>query len=268
MLAFSLDHRLSVPEALVLLALIVVHVVLAARSSHAPADAAPADPAQPAPEATDPEAADPKDPAPDADSTASVRTGIAVAFVALGVAALVSGAEVLVRGATTIATELGISDVVVGLTVVAIGTSLPELATSVIAVRRGETDMAIGNIVGSNIVNIGLVLGVPTLIAGSAGLPISLGLTRFDIPVMVAAIIFLFPVVWPSLRVTRWEGVVLLGLYALYLANLVIAAARADQLSARGVSVLIIVAVLAGLTLMALTALAWHRRRRARPGVG
>lgn len=83
----------------------------------------------------------------------------------LGVALLVAGATLLVEGAVNIATTLGVSSLVVGLTVVAVGTSLPELATSIIAVRRGERDLAVGNVVGSNIFNIGVVLGLTALIS-------------------------------------------------------------------------------------------------------
>jgi cation:H+ antiporter len=86
-------------------------------------------------------------------------------FVILGVVLLVAGATVLVRGATGIATAFGVSELVIGLTVVAVGTSLPELATSIVAVRRGQRDLAVGNVVGSNIFNIGAVAGLAAIIS-------------------------------------------------------------------------------------------------------
>lgn len=126
-------------------------------------------------------------------------------LVALGVALLVAGATLLVEGAVNIATALGVSSLVVGLTVVAVGTSLPELATSIIAVRRGERDLAVGNVVGSNIFNIGVVLGLPALIA-SGGIPVSDAVVAIDIPVMLAAALALLPIAFTGFAVARWEG--------------------------------------------------------------
>lgn len=148
-----------------------------------------------------------------------------VVFVVVGVGLLVGGAQMLVAGATEIATALGISELIVGLTIVAIGTSLPELATSVIAALRGERDMAVGNLVGSNIFNIGAVLGV-TAVVSPAGIGVDRAAIVFDMPVMVAAALVLLPLAFTGQLIARWEGFLLVGLYVAYVVYLVLAASE------------------------------------------
>ncbi|MBB1247170.1 calcium/sodium antiporter, partial [Streptomyces durbertensis] len=155
---------------------------------------------------------------------------LAVLLVVAGVALLVGGAHLLVEGAVNVATELGVSSLVVGLTVVAVGTSLPELAVSVVAVRRGERDMAVGNIVGSNIANIGLVLGLPALLA-AGGLPVPAEAVALDLPLMVAASVALLPIAFTGFVISRWEGGLFVALYLAYMAYLVLAATEHDALS-------------------------------------
>lgn len=146
---------------------------------------------------------------------------LAILLVLSGIGILVAGSQLLVVGAVNIATALGVSSLVIGLTVVAVGTSLPELATSIIAIRRGETDMAVGNIVGSNIFNIGMVLGVPALIFG-AGIPIANAVIAIDLPLMLAASAALLPIAFTGLVIARWEGVAFFALYVAYTAYLVL----------------------------------------------
>ena len=148
-----------------------------------------------------------------------------VVLVAFGVGLLVAGAQMLVTAATDIATALGISELIVGLTVVAIGTSLPELATSVIAAVRGERDMAVGNLVGSNIFNIGAVLGLTAVIAPE-GIEVERAAVVFDLPVMVAVALVLLPLAITGQAIARWEGYLLTGLYVAYVVYLVLAASR------------------------------------------
>ncbi|WP_027004183.1 calcium/sodium antiporter [Corynebacterium halotolerans] len=168
--------------------------------------------------------------APDEGEKAPVGSvGKSLLLVVLGIALLVGGATLLVEGAVNIATTLGVSSLVVGLTVVAIGTSLPELATSIIAVRRGERDLAVGNVVGSNIFNIGMVLGLPALIS-SGGIPVSSAAVALDIPVMLAASVALLPVAFTGFVVARWEGGVFVGLYLAYTGYVVLAATEHDAL--------------------------------------
>jgi cation:H+ antiporter len=131
-----------------------------------------------------------------------------------GLALLVAGGRVLVDGAVTLAEMIGLSSAVIGLTVVAVGTSLPELATSLLAAGRGHPDMALGNVVGSNIVNILGVLGTTACIH-----PIdATGLTWVDGGVMLAFAVLTLPFLWTKASLARWEGAVLLVGYAAYVA--------------------------------------------------
>ncbi len=151
-------------------------------------------------------------------------------LVAGGVGALVVGAQLLVRGAVSIASGLGVSELVIGLTIVALGTSLPELAATIVAVRRGEADMAVGNVVGSNIANIGLVLGLPALFS-PAGIPVAPATVALDMPLMIAAALALATVAFTGHRIVRLEGLVFLGLYVAYLGYVVLASADHDALT-------------------------------------
>lgn len=140
-----------------------------------------------------------------------------VLFVVVGFVLLLGGANVLLIGAVNIAVQFGISQVVIGLTIVAIGTSLPELATSVVAAVKVEPDVAFGNAIGSNILNILLILGVAALIR-----PIETqGLRFFDIGALVASAVILLPLMWRGWVLNRWEGALLLGAYVAYLYSVV-----------------------------------------------
>jgi cation:H+ antiporter len=138
--------------------------------------------------------------------------GRSVLLVVLGIAVLVGGSELFIRGAVTLARMLGVSNVVIGLTVVAFGTSLPELATSVLAAAKGEGDVSLGNVVGSNIFNILFILGVTATV-----FPIGTGdLSLVDLLVMLGTSILIIPISLIGGRVTRPEAAVLLGLYGGY----------------------------------------------------
>lgn len=131
-----------------------------------------------------------------------------------GLALVVGGAEALVTGAVDLARTLAVSEEVIGLTMVAVGTSLPELATSIVAAIRKHSEIALGNVLGSNIYN---TVGVGGITALVAPLPVSEQIRSFDIPLMVAVSVVLVVVVATGGRVTRFEGVALLTLYAGYL---------------------------------------------------
>jgi cation:H+ antiporter len=139
-----------------------------------------------------------------------------LAFIAGGLLLLVIGARLLVEGATFIARGAGVREAVIGLTVVAVGTSLPELATSVLASTRGEGDIAIGNVVGSNLFNILGILGVAALVRPLVGT----GMSVLDLGVMMGATVVLLPLAWTGFRIGRLEGILLLTGYATYLALL------------------------------------------------
>ncbi len=151
-------------------------------------------------------------------------------LIVLGLVGLVGGAQLLVQGASAIALSLGISQLVVGLTVVAIGTSLPEVAASVAAVLRGERDMAIGNVVGSNIFNIALCLGLAGIVAPD-GLIAPPELIAFDLRFMVVVAITLLPLIFTDYEVSRLEGVVLLLWCAVYLVWTVLTATDSPLLA-------------------------------------
>jgi cation:H+ antiporter len=139
-----------------------------------------------------------------------LRAGL---FVIAGLAGLLIGANVLVSGAVVIAQALGLSQAVIGLTVIAIGTSLPELATSVVAAVRNDADVAFGNVLGSNILNILLVLGVVAVIQPVSGA----GLRPLDLGVLIASAVLVYPLMWRGRMLNRWEGAILLAGYAAYL---------------------------------------------------
>lgn len=166
------------------------------------------------------------------------RWPLALLAVVGGVAALVLGARLLVSGATALAGAVGVSDLIIGLTVVAAGTSLPELATSLMAVRRGERDIAVGNVVGSNLFNLLGVLGAAALVAPT-GLPVSSAVLQTDLPVALLAMTVALPVLATGLALVRWEGALLLVGYGGYLVTLVFvgvgsAAAPAARLALLG----------------------------------
>ena len=146
------------------------------------------------------------------------------ALLILGTVLLVVDAESMVRGASKLAAAAGVSPLVVGLTVVAFGTSSPELAVSTHAAFTGEADIAIGNVVGSNIFNILAVAGLTGLVAPD-GVSVSVDALRFDIPVMILVALGTAPALMSGMIIQRWEGFLFLAYYLAYLAHLILAAA-------------------------------------------
>ena len=140
----------------------------------------------------------------------------------IGITILNIGSNILIKGSITVATLLGISESIIGLTIVSAGTSLPELITSVIAALKGKTDLAIGNVVGSNILNQLLVIGSAALIAGNSGLIVENILIERDIPFMVATTLALHPIFWSNGEINRQEGLILVNLYIFYILDKVI----------------------------------------------
>lgn len=140
-----------------------------------------------------------------------------------GLVLLVVGARLTVQGAVELATALGVSQTIIGLTLVAGATSLPELVTSLVAARRGHADMAVGNVVGSNIFNLLAVLGLAGLVSGA---PLAIGeqLLRLDIPLMTAVALVCLPVFFTGRRIDRAEAAWLLGSFVAYLCCLVLEA--------------------------------------------
>ena len=149
--------------------------------------------------------------------TKSYSTGRAVLMLVVGLACLVAGSNIFVDGATEVAARLGVSEAVIGLTVVAGGTSLPELATSVVAARKGNSGIAIGNVLGSNVMNILLILGGAGLIS-----PMTvMGITTVDFAMLIGSILLLWLFANTKLTMARWEGAVLTVLFLAYMTWLV-----------------------------------------------
>lgn len=146
-----------------------------------------------------------------------------------GLVLLVLGSRWLVDSAVSFAQYLGVSELVIGLTIVAAGTSLPEVVTSVIAAIRGERDIAVGNVVGSNIFNIMGVLGCASIVAPK-GIEVSTAVIGFDIPVMIAVALACLPIFFTGGVISRQEGALLLGYYVAYTLYLVLAASHHDTL--------------------------------------
>ncbi|PTX54951.1 cation:H+ antiporter [Litoreibacter ponti] len=136
------------------------------------------------------------------------------AFLAAGLVGLPLGAGLLVDNASAIATRLGVPDTIIGLTLVAIGTSLPELATTVMAALRKQADVALGNVIGSNLFNLLLIIGAAGLVGE---VPVPVEFLRFDLWVMLAASLMLFPVVYRNQRMGKRWGTVLCALYVAYI---------------------------------------------------
>ncbi len=208
--ALLYDREVVLWEGVVLVAALVAYltwsIVAATRESIAPDASLPV-----SPEAV----LSPEAPAGGAPG-AAWRDGL---FVVLGLGGLVLGADLFVGAATSLAEAAGVSNAVIGLTVVALGTSLPELATSVVAASRGEGDIAVGNVVGSNLFNLLGILGVAALVRPLA----APGLQVVDVAVMAAFALILLPMMLSGRRLGRAEASVLVagyGGYMVYLASL------------------------------------------------
>jgi cation:H+ antiporter len=157
-----------------------------------------------------------------------------------GLGLLVIGSEWLVDGAVNIASALGVSELVISLTIIAAGTSLPEVATSIIAGLRGERDIAVGNVVGSNLFNILVVVGAAGLVSRD-GLLVAAPAVNFDIPVMVAGAVLCLPIFFLNYRIGRWEGGLFLGYYLIYTMYLILATSQHDALPAFSMVVMYLV---------------------------
>jgi cation:H+ antiporter len=176
-----------------------------------------------------------------------------VALIAAGLALLVTGAGLLVGAAISLARGLGVSELVIGLTIVAAGTSMPEVVTSIIAAVRGERDIAVGNVVGSNLFNLLGILGVATLVT-PGGISAAPALVHFDLPVMIAVAIACLPIFFTGHLIARWEGVVFLAYYAAYTAFLILDATAHEALPAFSGMMLSFVLPITVLTLAVLAA--------------
>ncbi len=187
-------------------------------------------------------------------------------LVMVGIGALVWGSQWLITGAVAIAEYLGLSRLVIGLTIVAAGTSLPELATSVMASIRGKRDIAVGNVIGSNIFNILAVLGISSSVSPN-GIVVSDAAIHFDIPVMIAVAVACLPIFFTGNLIERWEGLMFLAYYAAYTTYLVLDATRHEGLTLFSAVLALFVIPLTVITLATVTWRSWRRKHEPWLGV-
>jgi len=211
---FSADGAIQPYEAAVLLVLLIAYTVYLIRQSRAETKANAGADDLPAPTSQ-------------WDRHWSVQVGLILA----GLALLVLGSNLLVEAASTIARAFGVSDLVIGLTIVAAGTSLPEVATSITAAIRGQRDIAVGNVIGSNTFNIFGGLGASGVVT-STGLTVAPSMLGFDLWFMLAVCVATLPVFIPGREITRWNGALLLFYYVAYTTYLVLNASGSDALPA------------------------------------
>jgi cation:H+ antiporter len=188
------------------------------------------------------------------------RMVINIAFLLLGLVLLVWGAKLLVDSATTIARSLGVSDIVIGLTIVAAGTSLPELATSIVAAIKGQRDIAVGNVVGSNVFNLLMVLATASVVSKS-GVLVATEVLWFDIAVMLLTALLCWPIFFSHASVSRAEGVLMLFLYATYTALLI---AASQQLPWAANAKTVFVFIVFPLVCVIVAGVAWRARSTTR----
>jgi cation:H+ antiporter len=194
------------------------------------------------------------------------QTILNLTLIVAGLGLLILGARWLVDSAVSLAQAMGLSELIIGLTIIAAGTSMPEVATSIVAAVRGERDIAVGNVVGSNIFNLLAVLGLTSLVAPD-GMPVPAPALAFDLPVMIAVAFACLPIFFTGFRVARWEGWLFLTYYALYVLYLILVATQHDALPLFSSVMLLFVLPLTALTLLVLV-VSERRARRGTKGSG
>ncbi len=216
LLLLGLDTRISRLDGVLLFTLMVAYTVFLVVQSRRQSQDSQADAAAELPRA----------PQATWDAGLPAQLGLIV----VGLILLVLGSEWLVTAAVAFAKAMGVSDLIIGLTIVAAGTSMPEVATSIAAALKGERDIAVGNVVGSNTFNILGCLGISGLVAGEGGLSIAPSMLAFDIWVLIAVAVACLPVFVSGKEIARWEGAVFLGYYIAYVSYLILAAQDHDGL--------------------------------------
>lgn len=219
LLAIGWDGGIGTLDGLLLTTLIVIYTVWSVRKSRQETKAVQQEFAE-----------EYSEPSPAQTTVLTILGQIVLILIGLGL--LVWGAQWFVSGSIEIARYLGISEVIIGLTIVAAGTSLPEVATSVVATIKGERDIAIGNVVGSNIYNILAILGIASLVT-PGGLAIAPQMVLVDIPVMVIVAGACLPIFFTGLTIDRWEGGLFLAGYVAYTAYLIWSATHVPSASAQ-----------------------------------
>lgn len=184
--------------------------------------------------------------------------------IVVGIALLFGGGELFVAGSVALslaALTLGVSTTVIGLTIVAAGTSMPELVTSLVAAYRGQADLAIGNVVGSNLLNQLVILGVCAPVSGARGLAVDPVMIQRDLPIMVHTTLACLPIFWTRGVITRLEGGLLVVLYLAYLVEQHLVKLAPGSTNEFRLLVLVVL-VPAVLVFLAWQVLAWRQHRR------
>lgn len=189
------------------------------------------------------------------------KIGINLIWILVGLGLLILGSRWLVDSAIVIARAWGMSETIIGLTIIAAGTSLPEVATSVIASIRGERDIAVGNVVGSNVFNI-LAVGGLSGVVSQNGLCVSESIVRFDLPFMLAVAMACFPIFLRGFVITRANGLFFLAYYAAYTLYLILGATNHDALPVFSKVMLEFIAPITGVMLVSFLAFEWRLHRR------
>lgn len=184
-------------------------------------------------------------------------------LVLAGLVLLVLGSQFLVESAVSIAQAYGLSELIIGLTIIALGTSLPELATSIIASYRKEEDIAVGNVVGSNILNILFILGLTAMIA-PGGVPVNRTAIDFDIPFMTAVAVACLPFFLHGYRLDRWKGAVFLFYYVAYTVFLGMKATKNEALASYATAMTWFVIPLTILTMLFMLLQAFRKKKRSK----
>lgn len=174
-----------------------------------------------------------------------------ILFILLGLVFLVAGSDRLVYSASEMAAELGVSKTLIGLTIVAIGTSLPEIATSVVASLKGQRDIAVGNVVGSNIFNVFCVMGISALVTPGV-FPVEEKTIWFDMPVMIVVALACLPIFFTAMMIRRWEGALFLVYYVAYLMYLILDATHSSFSRTYGQALIFFAVPLTAVTLVVL----------------
>lgn len=216
LIALSMDGIISVLDGGLLFSLMMAYVVFLVRQSrNVPADQTAefdAELIKPQPSSWD------------------AKRPVQIGLIAVGLLLLVMGSEWLVSASISFAKQLGISDLVIGLTIVAAGTSMPEVAASLAAAFKGERDIAVGNVVGSNIFNVLGCLGLGGLVAGTAGMAVAPAILTFDLWVLTAVSLACLPIFLSGREIARWEGAVFLVYYMAYVTYMIMSANAHDAL--------------------------------------
>lgn len=203
---------------------------------------------------------------PDEALAASSSAAKNTVLLVVGLVLLVAGSRFFLDGAVALARIFGVSDLVIGLTIVAAGTSLPETATSIVAALRGQRDIAVGNVVGSNVFNIVGVLGVASVVS-SGGIAVAPSSIYFDLPVMIAVAFACLPVFFLNNTISRWQGGLFVMYYVAYVAYLILDAQHHDAIDVLGRMIVFFAFPITAVTFgaIALHRIRQHRRNRRLP---